>query len=203
MGNPTIGIIDCGSGNLRSVSKAIQRQGGLPEVSGDVDDSWDGLVLPGVGAFGHVMNSVDPVKADLLGFVDRGKPFLGICLGLQVLFESSEENPGLPGLGLMKGEVARIEAEKVPHMGWNSLEIPRPTRFLRGIGRDDYFYFVHSYAALPEEEVTTATCEYEGRSITAVVERDNIQACQFHPEKSGALGLRIIRNFIEIAGDGP
>lgn len=197
---PVIGVLDCGSGNLRSVSKAIAREGGVPDISKDVDPSWEGLVLPGVGAFGHAMQSIGKAREGLLAFIDDGRPFLGICLGLQVLFESSEESPDIKGLGLIKGGVTRIEAKKVPHMGWNSLDILKDSKVLAGIRKGDYFYFVHSYVAQPEEEdVVVATCEYAGRALISVVERDNVSACQFHPEKSGALGLRIIRNFIDIS----
>ena len=196
MADPIIGVLESGSGNLRSVSKALEREGTRAEISGAVDPRWDGLVLPGVGAFGHTMENLREARGDLLSFIDAGKPFLGICLGLQILFESSEENPGVDGLGLMKGQVRRIVGRKVPHMGWNSLEISRDSPILKGIRKGDFFYFVHSYAACPEEDVTVATCGYAGQSITSVVGRENVNACQFHPEKSGVLGLRIIRNFV-------
>jgi glutamine amidotransferase len=199
MTKATVGILDCGSGNLRSVYKALDRLGTSPVVFGEVDPGWDGLILPGVGAFGHVMEHLhDP--ASILDFISSGKPFLGICLGLQVLFESSEEDPGVAGLGAVKGKVERIRARKVPHMGWNSLEMPRESRILEGIRPGDYFYFVHSYSAAPEEDATVAICEYEGQPITAAVERDNMSACQFHPEKSGAMGLKVLANFIRMCG---
>lgn len=199
MKDPSIGILDCGSGNLRSVYKAFTREGSYPVVSREVDPAWDGLVLPGVGAFGHAMRSVNSVKDDLLAFIEEGKPFLGICLGLQVLFESSEENPGLPGLCIIKGKVVRIKGDKVPHMGWNSLDLLKKSHILKGIQNGSYFYFVHSYVARANEDVTVATCEYSGQALTAVIERENIHACQFHPEKSGEFGLRIVRNFINIS----
>jgi glutamine amidotransferase len=199
MTSAAVGILDCGSGNLRSVSKALDRLGSRPTISAEVDPDWDGLILPGVGAFGHAMEHLgDP--APILDFVSSGKPFLGICLGLQVLFESSEEDPGVAGLGIMEGKVERIRARKVPHMGWNSLELLRQSRILEGIRPGDYFYFVHSYSAVAEKDLAAAICEYEGQSITAAVERDNVSACQFHPEKSGAMGLRILANFLKMCG---
>jgi glutamine amidotransferase len=199
MSDPTIGVLESGSGNLRSVSKALEREGARFEISREVSPDWSGLVLPGVGAFGHTMENLKDARVDLLAYIDSGKPFLGICLGLQVLFESSEESPGVNGLGLMRGKVGRIAGRKVPHMGWNSLDIARESHILAGIRKGDYFYFVHSYAALPEEDVTVATCEYAGQSLTSVVGRDNVHACQFHPEKSGTLGLRIVRNFVAMS----
>ncbi len=202
MRNPTIGILDCGSGNLRSVAKAIAREKGLPEVSRAVDHGWDGLVLPGVGAFGHTMKAIGAELEDILKFVSEGKPFLGICLGLQILFEYSDESPGQPGLSVMRGKVVKIIGRKVPHMGWNSLDITKRSSLLDDVHQGDFFYFVHSYAAMPDEDVTVATCEYEGRPLTAVVERGRVYACQFHPEKSGAVGLRIIGNFVRICAGG-
>jgi len=199
MRSPLIGIVDLRCGNLRSVEKAVKHEGGTPVTARHVDPDWDALILPGVGAFGHAMKSAASIAAELRAFAEGGKPFLGICLGLQILFESSEENPGVPGLNMMKGRVVRIEGRKVPHMGWNSLEIWKESDILEGIEPGDYFYFVHSYGASPEEDVTIATCEYEGQRLTAVVERDNVHACQFHPEKSGKVGLRIIGNFMNMA----
>ncbi len=199
---PTIGILDCGSGNLRSVHKAIAHEEGSPRVSTRIDPDWDGLVLPGVGAFGHAMRAVRPVRDDLAAFLEAGKPFLGICLGLQILFESSEENPEEPGLGILKGRIVRIRAAKVPHIGWNSVELSRESRLFEGVGSGQHLYFVHSYAARPEEDVVIATCEHEGEPIVSAVERDNIYACQFHPEKSGRAGLRIVRNFVEMSRGG-
>ena len=197
---PVVGVLDCGSGNLRSVSRAIIHEQGTPQISTRIDPDWSGLMLPGVGAFGHAMRAVRAVKDDLLTFLHGGKPFLGICLGLQVLFESSEESPEEPGLGMMKGSVARIEAAKVPHMGWNSVQVSWESPLFEGVKSGEHFYFVHSYAARPEEHVVVATCEYEGHGIVSAVERDNVHACQFHPEKSGRAGLRIIRNFVKMSG---
>lgn len=202
MSQPLIGILDCDCGNLRSVSKALGKVGARGEVSKRVNPDWSGLILPGVGAFGHAVGSMAGTKGHVKAYVANRKPFLGICLGLQVLFESSEESPGVDGLGLMHGRVTRIEGRKVPHMGWNSLDIRRSSAILRGIRSGDYFYFVHSYAAAPEEDSLVASCQYGTGDLTAVVERDNIFACQFHPEKSGALGLRVLKNFIEICRGG-
>jgi glutamine amidotransferase len=202
MRDPTIGVLDSGSGNLRSVSKALEREGARPEISMTVNHEWDALVLPGVGAFGHTMENLSEAREDLLSYIESGRPFLGICLGLQVLFESSEESPGAPGLGLMRGEVRRIVGRKVPHMGWNSLEVSGNCPIFRGVDSGNFFYFVHSYAACPEEDVTVATCTYSGQELTSAVSRDNVHACQFHPEKSGAAGLRIVRNFTELCREG-
>lgn len=202
MNRPKIGILDCGSGNLRSVYKAFRREGALPVISKAVDPEWDGLVLPGVGAFGHAMRNIDHVRDDIFSFVRGGRHFLGICLGLQVLMESSEENPGAAGLGLVPGSVVRIEAEKVPHIGWNSLDIKKESQILAGIETGTYFYFVHSYHADPADEVVVASCSYQGSNLTAAVETGNVHACQFHPEKSGSEGLKIIGNFSRLAGDG-
>ena len=199
MERPRIGIVDSKSGNLRSVSKAVAHEGGEPEILSGVDPDWSGLILPGVGAFGHVMKNIEPMKNELLSFIESGKPYLGICLGLQILFESSEEDPD-PGLGVFSGAVTKVKARKVPHIGWNSLKIHRESRILRGIRPGEYFYFVHSYAVRPSDtDSVVATCEYDGDTLTSVVERDNISACQFHPEKSGRAGLRVIRNFVEMS----
>ncbi len=199
MERPRIGIVDCRSGNLRSVSKAVAHEGGEPEILSGVDEDWSGLILPGVGAFGHVMRNIEPIRRELVDYIESGKPYLGICLGLQILFESSEEDPE-PGLGIFKGRVTRVEARKVPHIGWNSLDILRDSRILAGVRPGEYFYFVHSYAARPaDDEVLVATCNYDGDVLASVVERQNVAACQFHPEKSGRAGLRVIRNFVEIS----
>ena len=202
MRDPIIGVLDSGSGNLRSVSKALEREGTRPDISRTVNPDWDALVLPGVGAFGHTMENLSEARGDLLSYIGGGRPFLGICLGLQILFESSEESPGAPGLGLMRGRVRRIEGRKVPHMGWNSLEVSGNCPIFRGVEAGNFFYFVHSYAACPEEDVTVATCTYSGQELTSAVSRDNVHACQFHPEKSGAVGLRIVRNFTKLCREG-
>ena len=158
----------------------------------------DGAVLPGVGSFGDAMHELRgrELEAPIKAFVASGKPFLGICLGLQILFESSEESPGVSGLSLLKGKVLRIPAApglKIPHIGWNSLEIKKNSGLFRNITGEPYVYFVHSYYLKAEEDVVT-TAQY-GVEIHAAVQKNNLMACQFHPEKSGALGLEAAENF--------
>ena len=196
-----VALIDYGAGNLQSVEKALRHIGLETTVTADPADllAADAAVLPGVGAFGDAMAQLrargleEPIRA----FVQSGKAFLGICLGLQILFERSEESPGVAGLGLLKGEILRLPGgpdRKVPHMGWNSLEIRQPGGLFQGMEREPYVYFVHSYYLRAREDVVTATAEY-GVTIHAAVQRGNLLACQFHPEKSGETGLRMLRNF--------
>lgn len=201
-----IAVIDYGVGNLFSVEKALAALGAEVKVTSAAEDlrAAAKLVLPGVGAFGDCMRNFEatglvPVLREL---VAAGKPLLGICVGLQILFEGSEESPGVPGLGLIKGKVRRIQAPglKVPHMGWNSLHIRaqrEQTDLFRGLGEQPYVYFVHSFHAVPADpSVVTAQTDY-GSTLTAAVAQGNIQATQFHPEKSGDVGLKILRNFLE------
>ena len=196
-----IAIIDYGAGNLQSVEKALRHIGCACQVTGDPRElaKARGAVLPGVGAFGEAMAGLrargleEPIK----DFIASGRPFLGICLGLQALFQSSQESPGVQGLGVLPGRILRLPADaglKIPHIGWNSLEIIRPGKMLAGLGPEPYFYFVHSYYLQAEGDVVTAAARY-GAVIHAAVERENLWACQFHPEKSGEAGLRILRNF--------
>ena len=201
-----IAIIDYDAGNIKSVEKAFQYIGEDTVVSRDKDVilSADKVVLPGVGSFGDAMahlreyNLVKVIK----DVVAEKKPFLGICLGLQLLYESSEETPGVEGLGILKGKILKIpeqEGLKIPHMGWNSLHLQNDGRLFRGIEQNPYVYFVHSYYLKAEEEETVkATTEYSVK-IHASVEKDNVFACQFHPEKSGDLGLQILKNFAELS----
>jgi len=194
-----IAIIDYGSGNLRSISNAFRRIGAdaLVTSSSKTMDEADAIVLPGVGAFGSAMEKLEESRETILENIGEGKPFLGICLGLQVLLNESQESPGVRGLGLVPGRVLRIPpGNKVPHMGWNQLIIKRDSQLLDGVD-DEYFYFVHSYHAEPEGDVVSATTDY-GIEMTAVIEKDNIHATQFHPEKSGEAGLDILRNFTGI-----
>ena len=195
-----IAIVDYGMGNLRSVEKAIARTGTAVLVTSDARQilDADGVVLPGVGAFGACMENlasrelVEPVCAA----VRSGKPFLGICLGLQALFTSSEEAPGERGLGIYPGEVRRFQGDvRIPHMGWNQLEPRRETRLLQKAGKKPFVYFAHSYYC-PVVAQTAATCDYTV-PYTAVLENQNVYGVQFHPEKSGAIGLQIVRNFVE------
>lgn len=198
-------IIDYDAGNIKSVEKAVRYLGKEAVVTADPAEllAADRVILPGVGAFGDAMK-----RLHALGLVEviqriaeSGTPFLGICLGLQLLFEKSEESRGVPGLGLLKGEILRLPDApglKVPHIGWNSLKYPNPGRLFRGVPEDSYVYFVHSYyLKAQEQDIVTATAEY-GTLVHASVESGNIFACQFHPEKSSEAGLTILENFLSI-----
>ena len=201
-----IAIIDYDAGNIKSVEKALQYLGEEAVITRDAGEILmaDKVILPGVGAFGDAMEKLNryglvPVIHEV---VEKGIPFLGICLGLQLMFESSEEAPGVEGLGLLKGKIARIpegDGLKVPHMGWNSLSFPKEGRLFAGIPENSYVYFVHSYYLQAEEDIVTATAEY-GVTIHASVEKGNVFACQFHPEKSSHTGLTILKNFVELKG---
>lgn len=194
-------IIDYGMGNLHSVNKAMKYVGAEVEVTSEAAKiaKADKVILPGVGAFGDCMLNLEkyglvPVIKETLA---SGKPFLGICLGLQLLFEGSEEAPGIQGLGFFKGQVEKIKTDlKVPHMGWNSLVLKNPSPLLAK-SADGYVYFVHSFHAVPEDKaIITAVCNY-GIEVTAAVGRANVQAVQFHPEKSSKVGLGILQAFKE------
>lgn len=200
-----IAIIDYDAGNIKSVEKAIQYLGEEAVVTRDRETilGADGVILPGVGAFGDAMEKLHsyglvPVIEEC---VARNIPFLGICLGLQLLFEGSEESPGVKGLGILEGEIVRLPAEsglKIPHIGWNNLKFPRKGRLFEGIDEDAYVYFVHSYYLKAKNpEIVTATTEY-GALIHASVEKDNVFACQYHPEKSSGVGLKMLENFIRL-----
>lgn len=200
-----IAIIDYDAGNLKSVEKALQYLGEECIVTRDKEKllKADKIILPGVGAFGDAME-----KLHKFGLVDvihklvkENKPFLGICLGLQLMFESSEEGPGVKGLGLLLGKIVKFpekEGFKIPHMGWNSIDVKEGSRLFKGVSNNSYVYFVHSYYLQAENENdVAATTEYITH-VHASVEHDNIFACQFHPEKSGDVGLRILKNFCEL-----
>ena len=200
-----IAIIDYDAGNLKSVEKALQYLGEECIVTSDKEKllKADKIILPGVGAFGDAME-----KLHKFGLVDvihklvkENKPFLGICLGLQLMFESSEEGPGVKGLGLLPGKIVKFpekEGFKIPHMGWNSIDVKEGSRLFKGVSNNSYVYFVHSYYLQAENENdVAATTEYITH-VHASVEHDNIFACQFHPEKSGDVGLRILKNFCEL-----
>ncbi|MCI0455189.1 MAG: imidazole glycerol phosphate synthase subunit HisH [Candidatus Dadabacteria bacterium] len=199
-----IAIVDYGMGNLRSVKKAFEQLGFSPTVTRNSEEilNSNALVLPGVGAFGDCMKNledfglVEPIKS----FIKGGKPFLGICLGLQLLFEGSEESPDVKGLGILRGKVVRFprfdkERLKVPHMGWNQVDAERTLPILKGIPKGSWFYFVHSYFPQPEDNRIIAGKTQYGLEFTSAVDKNNIFACQFHPEKSSTLGLRILENF--------
>ena len=197
-----IAILDYDAGNIKSVEKAFKILGEETILTRDfsVIKKADRLVLPGVGSFAAAMDNLKKYELDkaIHEFVATGKPFLGICLGLQLLFESSEESPGVEGLHVLEGVVKRIpdsEGIKVPHIGWNSLDFPNEGRLFNGIDEGAFVYFVHSYYLQAKEpSIVTATTEY-GCHIHASVEKDNIFACQFHPEKSSTVGLKILKNF--------
>ncbi len=200
-----IAIIDYDAGNIKSVEKAMILLGQEVTITGDREEilKADKVILPGVGAFGDAMENLRRTGLDrvIRETVDKGTPFLGICLGLQLLFERSDEAPGVDGLGILKGEIVRIpEADglKIPHMGWNSLHLEHDGRLFRGIREGEYVYFVHSYYLKAEDEnIVKASTEY-GVHIHASVEQDNVFACQFHPEKSSDAGIRILKNFVEL-----
>ncbi|MDO4522307.1 MAG: imidazole glycerol phosphate synthase subunit HisH [Eubacteriales bacterium] len=204
-----IAIIDYDAGNLKSVEKALHFLGEKTLVTRDRQEilAADHVILPGVGAFGDAMKRLREygLVEVIREVVAQGTPFLGICLGLQLLFESSDESPGVSGLGILPGRILRIPEDqgwKVPHIGWNSLHFDHPGRLFSGLEEGAYVYFVHSYyLRAAQEEMVTASAEYVVQ-IHASVERDNVFACQFHPEKSGEVGLHILKNFASIGRDG-
>jgi imidazole glycerol-phosphate synthase subunit HisH len=196
-----IAILDYGAGNLRSVQNTLQEIGAPYELlnSAAAIERAEKLILPGVGHYGQMMGALESlgVREALLSRIQAGVPFLGICLGLQALFESGEEAPEAGGLGLFPGTVKRFPKDaRVPHMGWNTLSPTRSSHLLRGLPDEPHVYFAHSYYApvIPE---TAATCTYTGVTYTSVLEAGSIFGVQFHPEKSGPLGLTIVRNFVE------
>jgi glutamine amidotransferase len=205
-----IALIDYGAGNLQSVKKALEYIG-CDDIcvtnEKEVLARADAAILPGVGSFGHAMDCfekaglIQPVK----DFIESGKPFLGICLGLQLLFEESEESPGVKGLGVLKGKICRLPNEygmdlKIPHIGWNSLHFQKQDGIFAGIPEDAYVYFVHSYYLKAEDrDVVSAQTTY-GVTFDAAVQRGNLFATQFHPEKSGEIGIQMLRNFVSLLG---
>ena len=198
-----IAIIDYDAGNLRSVEKALLSIGEETSVTRKHDEilAADKVILPGVGAFGDAMRKLKEygLVDTIHEAVDSGKPFLGICLGLQLLFRRSDESDGVEGLSILPGEILRIpEAPgiKIPHIGWNSLEVSEGARLFKGLGENPYVYFVHSYYLKADDDsIVAATAEYGGTLIHASVQKDNVYACQFHPEKSGSVGMQILKNF--------
>lgn len=203
-----IAIIDYDAGNLKSVRKALHYIGQDCIVTRDREElrKADKVILPGVGSFGDAMANLKRFELDkvIRELVAENIPFLGICLGLQLLFEASEESPGVEGLGLLQGEIVRIPENcglKIPHIGWNSLELQGDGRLFRGLPETPYVYFVHSYYLRAREEaIVKASTDY-GVHIHASVEKNNLFACQFHPEKSSGTGLAILRNFAELGGE--
>lgn len=195
----TIVIVDYGMGNLFSIYNALDHVGGNPRFARDPEDlkGAKAIVVPGVGAFGSCMSQLSRFSESLWQHLHEGVPILGICVGMQVLFPESEESPGAPGLGWIAGKVIRLpDGVMIPQMGWNSLAILRRSEMLDGISDGDMFYFVHSYYARPEDgSVIAATAEH-GVEVTAAIQKDNLFATQFHPEKSGPKGLQILKNFV-------
>ena len=200
-----IAIIDYDAGNIKSVEKALQHLSQDVIVTRDPETilNADKVILPGVGSFGDAMGKLHQygLVSVIKQVVANKTPFLGICLGLQLLFESSDETPGVEGLGILKGKIVRIpegEGIKVPHIGWNSLRFPNKGKLFDGLPDESYVYFVHSYYLQAEEpEIVVAATEY-GTYIHASVEKENVFACQFHPEKSSDTGLAILRNFVNL-----
>ena len=200
-----IAIIDYDAGNIKSVEKALKTLGQEVIVTREADIilNADKVILPGVGAFGDAMGKLhDYGLVDVIHkVVEKNTPFLGICLGLQLMFESSEETPGVEGLGILKGKIVKIPENgdlKIPHMGWNSLHFQNEGRLFANLPQDSYVYFVHSYYLQADDEtIVKATTDYS-TCIHASVEKDNVFACQFHPEKSSDVGLTILKNFCEL-----
>jgi len=196
-------IVDYGAGNLRSVQKALEHLGADAQVSSspkDIEEA-DKVILPGVGAFGKAVDAIDQLglRQSLIHSIKQNQPFLGICLGLQLLFPSSEENPEAKGLSILAGQVVRFpENLKVPHLGWNVLQQSSESPLWTGIPKESYFYFAHSYYVLPEEaSLTVGTSDYSF-GFPVAIRRGNLFGLQFHPEKSQKWGLQILRNFIAL-----
>jgi len=194
-----IAIMDYGTGNLKSIRNGFLKVGVDATITRDpykIERS-DALILPGVGAFGRAMKHLKDYKYLIHDYINSGKPFLGVCLGLQLLFTKSQEDEGIKGLDVFKGEVLRLPEDlKIPHMGWNNLKIVNKCPIFKETG-NDYVYFVHSYYVKPEDEsIIAATTDY-GIDVTAAICKDNVFATQFHPEKSGEVGLNILKNFVK------
>jgi glutamine amidotransferase len=194
-------IVDYGAGNIRSVQNTLEQIGAEFETTSDPEivQRAEKIVLPGVGHFGQMMRAMDglTLREPIVEKIKGGTPFLGICIGLQCLFEGSEESPVSKGLAIFPGTVKRFAGNaRIPHMGWDSLELQKPSRLLTGLGPSPFTYFAHSYYA-PLTHATAATCTYIN-PYSAVIEQDNIHAVQFHPEKSGDVGLKVMKNFVEL-----
>ncbi|MEY2569853.1 MAG: imidazole glycerol-phosphate synthase subunit HisH [Acidimicrobiaceae bacterium] len=197
---PLIAVLDYGIGNLRSAQKALERVGADARLTDDPSlvEAADGVVLPGVGAFGRCMDALDRTGLSLVArdAVARNQPFLGICIGMQLLYDESEENPGRAGLGILPGIVRRLPSGvKHPQMQWNVVDVKRPSSLLDGIAEPRWFYFVHSFAP-DDPSHAVATCDYGG-PVVVMVERGNVAATQFHPEKSGANGMALLGAFVD------
>lgn len=203
---PTVAIVDYGMGNLRSVSKALELGGARVLISGEKEKlkGAQGIVLPGVGAFGRAFRNLK--SKGLIPFLEKiireGKPFLGICLGLQLLFEESEEG-AQKGFGIFPGKVKKFPfppkaSLKIPHMGWNGVKIVKKSPFLEGIEEGTYFYFVHSFYVEVEDENLISTTSFYGKEFVSSISLKNLFASQFHPEKSGEAGLKLLKNFLQV-----
>lgn len=203
-----IAVVDYGAGNIQSVMKALDYIGCDSKLVDDPKklDESSAILMPGVGAFGDAMQNIEnrgfseKIKAEIA----KGKPFFGICLGMQVLFEKSEETPNVNGLGILKGQLYKFPINagvKVPQIGWNSLNIKKDNGLFKGIKQDSYVYFVHSYYLKADEPVVSANAEY-AVCFDAAVQKDNVWACQFHPEKSGETGLEMLKNFADFVKNG-
>ena len=200
-----IAIIDYDAGNIKSVEKAMNYLGQEAVITRDRDVilASDKVILPGVGAFGDAMQKIKEYQLTnvIYDVIEQKKPFLGICLGLQLLFETSEESQGVTGLGILKGDIVRIPAKeglKIPHMGWNTIQVKEDATLFQGISKDTYVYFVHSYYLKAKEIEDVAATTFYSTEIHAAVEHEKVFACQFHPEKSGTVGLKILENFVSL-----
>ncbi len=201
-----VAVLDYGIGNLRSAQKALEHVGADARLTSDPALVRDAaaVVLPGVGAFGRCMEAIRSAGIDELAHeaAASGRPFIGICVGMQLLYEASEESPGIPGLGVLPGTIRRLpDTVKRPQMQWNTLDVVRPSPLFDGLDDPAWVYFVHSFVA-EDSGITTATCDYGG-SVPAAVQRENVHATQFHPEKSGRTGLAILANFVGLADRNP
>jgi glutamine amidotransferase len=207
-----IAVIDYGMGNLRSVEKALEISGARTRVTDRPSDleRAEKIVFPGVGAFGEAMRELKRLRliGPIRNAIARGKPFLGLCLGLQLLFEKSEEAPGVRGLCVLRGGVKRFRSQflKIPHMGWNDIASRRPTaagrKILKGLPDGSYMYFVHSYYVVPKDKSVILTTTDYGMEFVSGIARDNVYGFQFHPEKSQGLGLKILKNFVRLPVSG-
>ncbi|HEX5617519.1 MAG TPA: imidazole glycerol phosphate synthase subunit HisH [Solirubrobacteraceae bacterium] len=197
-----IAIVDYGMGNRRSVEKALEHVGGRPLLTADHDEirAAEGVVVPGVGAFPEAMRRLRAAGLDELitERAEAGVPVLGLCLGMQLLFDSSEEHEGATGLGLLAGRVTALEAPRIPHIGWNLVTFERPARLVDGLGDAAAFYHVHSFVCEPEDEADVVGRGEYGERFVSIVERGNVMGCQFHPEKSSRDGLALLRNFTRV-----
>ena len=197
-----ITIIDYGAGNLASIVNGLKKVGAQVEITSEPKKlkNADAIVLPGVGSFGDAMEKITAFKPAIVEATESGKPFLGVCLGVQLLMDSSDESPGVEGLKIFSGDCKRFTGKlKIPHMGWNNLEIVNDTPLLQGITDEDYFYFVHSYYVVPNNKSIVAANTKYGTDFPSVISEKNIFATQFHPEKSADKGLKILKNFVELS----